>query len=959
MKRHRGLTESVLYQCPHCPYSTDEAATLIGHQRNHANEKPYKCWVCNEVFANSGDFCSHQSVHMRPFACPTSGKASSASGSLRARRQAGAGSSVSTPPAHPPFLSHCTRGMVGGVTAAGQVMSSLGGKSPAATPSVTPSASLTSEHGETLSFETWPGVKMEFDGEEPSTTLPIVKREHGGIASSEMWPAVEVECGGEDSSFKCSVCDEVFVNSRDLCFHQSVHVKQARRGKAFTPSPGDVSPDERNHAGERPYCCNVCGEDFTQSHHLLNHQRIHTSKKPYACTVCGKTFAHSAVFLAHKRVHTGQKPYRCATCGKAFKQSGTLFNHEKTHAEEKPYGCAACGKRFAQSKGLVRHARTHTGERPHRCTTCGKSFAQSDTLRIHKRTHTGERPYACDVCGSSFTHVGTLHVHKRTHAGGRPFACPTRGKASSGSGSLRAQQQARAGSSASTPPAHPPLLRRCAGGRARLHEGVTAAGQVVASLGGEGPATTPSASLSSEHGETLSFETWPGVKMECDSEYPSTTLLIMKQERGGIASSEMCPGVKVESEGEDSSFKCSVCDEDFVNSRELCFHQSVHMKQAQRGKALAPPPGDVSPDERNHAGERPYCCNVCGEDFTQSDHLLNHQRIHTSKKPYACAVCGKTFAHSAVFVAHKRVHTGKKPYRCATCGKAFKQSGTLFNHEKTHAEEKPYGCTVCGKRFAQSKGLVIHTRTHTGEKPYKCSTCGKSFAQSGTLGIHKRTHTGEKPYACDMCGSSFTHLGTLHVHKRTHAGGKASSGSGSLRARRQTHADSSVLTPPARPPLLRRCTRRSAGLHEGVTAAGQVVASLGGEGPAATPSATPLATPSASLTSEHGETLSFETWPGVKVECDGEDPSSSLPIVKQEHGGIASSKTWTGVKVECGGEDFSVPLSIVKQEREESPGCEMQLGLMWHTGGRVSVLGTDVEVYVGRVKEEAPSKHVE
>ncbi|XP_075913424.1 uncharacterized protein LOC116958655 [Petromyzon marinus] len=629
MKRHRGLTEPVLYRCPHCPYSTDKAATLIGHQRSHADEKPYKCRVCEEVFANSGDFCSHQSVH----------------------------------------------------------------------------------------------------------------------------------------------------------------IKRARRGKAFRPPPGDVSPDGRIRAGERPYHCNVCGVDFTQSHHLLNHERIHTGEKPYACAVCGKAFARAGTLVAHKRVHMGKKPYGART--------GTM---------------------------------NEGGEIKIYCPICNWVVISLPALEDHMKRHRGlTEPvlYRCPHCPYSTDKAATLIGHQRSHADEKPY-------------------------------------------------------------------------------------------------------------------------------------KCRVCDEVFANSGDFCSHQSVHMKRARRGKAFAPLLGDVSPDERIHAGVRPYHCNVCGMDFTQSHHLLNHQRIHTGEKPYACAVCGKAFARSGTLVTHKRVHTGKKPYKCATCGKAFKQSGALLNHERTHTGEKPYGCAACGKRFAQSRGLVIHSRTHTGERPYRCTMCGKSFAQSGalsvhrrthtgerpyacptcgkafsesgTLGIHKRTHTGERPYTCDVCGSSFTHSGTLRAHKRTHAGGrpftcptrgKASSGVGSLRARRRARAGSNASTPPARPPLLCRRTRGRAGCHEGVTAAGEVVASHGGEGPAATPSATPMA----SLTSERGETLSFETWPGVKVECDGEDPSASLPIVKRERGGIASSETWPGVKVEHGGgEDSSVPLSIVKQEREETPGCETQLG---------------------------------
>ncbi|XP_078471885.1 uncharacterized protein LOC144733737 [Lampetra planeri] len=1002
MTKHKGLTKSVLYQCPHCPYSTDKAATLIGHQRSHADEKLYKCWVCDEVFTNSEDYCSHQTTH----------------------------------------------------------------------------------------------------------------------------------------------------------------INRARRRKSIVPPPRDVSPDKRIRAGERPYHCNVCGVDFTQSQHLLKHQRIHTNEKPYVCTVCGKAFVRSANLVIHTRVHTGEKPYKCATCGKAYSQSTALINHKRTHTGEKPYGCSVCGKRFALLKVLVQHERTHTGEKPYECTTCGKSFTQSGTLGIHKRTHTGERPYTCDVCDRSFTHLGTLHVHKKTHSGGRSLTCPTRGKASSEAGSLRACRQARAGSSESTPPARPPFLRRRSRSRARLHEGMTAAGEVVASLGGEDPAATPSAtplatpsaSLTSEHGETLSFETLPGVKVECDGEDPPASLPNMKRERGGIASFETWSGVKVECDGEDPSaslpiikrergeiasvetwpgvkvelggedfsvplsivkqeqeespgyetrlgwsrrhvrssstgpdvtppppngrdvtpallgpvllaptslardgrkptereqrakrdpetvgsrtgtmneggemkiycpvcnwvvvslpaledhmkqhrgrtepvlyqcphcpystdkvatlighqrshademlHKCWVCDEVFANSEDYCSHQTTHINRARCRKSIVPPPRDVSPDKRIRTGERPYHCNVCGVDFTQSHHLLIHQRIHTNKKRYVCTVCGKVFVRLANLDNHTRVHTGEMPYKCATCGKVYSQSTALINHKRIHTGVKPYGCSVCGKRFALLKILVQHERTHTGEKPYECTTCGKSFTQSATLGNHKRIHTGERPYTCDVCDRSFTHLGTLNVHKKTHSGGrsltcptrgKASSEAGSLRACRQARAGSSESTPPARLPLLRRRTRSRARLHEGMTAAGEVVASLGAEGPAATPSATHLATPSASLTSEHGETLSFETLPGVKVECDGEDPPASLPNMKRERGGIASFETWSGVKVECdgedpsaslpiikrergeiasvetwpgvkvelGGEDFSVPLSIVKQEQEESPGCETRLG---------------------------------
>ena len=34
---------------------------------------------------------------------------------------------------------------------------------------------------------------------------------------------------------------------------------------------------------------------------------------------------------------------------------------------------------------------------------------------------------------------------------------------------------------------------------------------------------------------------------------------------------------------------------------------------------------------RLHSGVRPYKCNLCGQEFSRSDHLNTHQRTHTGK----------------------------------------------------------------------------------------------------------------------------------------------------------------------------------------------------------------------------------------------------------------------------------------------------------------------------------------
>ncbi|NXB96338.1 ZSC30 protein, partial [Vidua chalybeata] len=62
--------------------------------------------------------------------------------------------------------------------------------------------------------------------------------------------------------------------------------------------------------------------------------------------------------------------------------------------------------------------------------------------------------------------------------------------------------------------------------------------------------------------------------------------------------------------------------------------------------------------EKPRGREKPHKCLECGQGFTCSSKLIQHQRIHTGERPYECGECGKSFSRSSTLIEHQRIHTG-------------------------------------------------------------------------------------------------------------------------------------------------------------------------------------------------------------------------------------------------------------------------------------------------------------
>jgi len=90
---------------------------------------------------------------------------------------------------------------------------------------------------------------------------------------------------------------------------------------------------------------------------------------------------------------------------------------------------------------------------------------------------------------------------------------------------------------------------------------------------------------------------------------------------------------------------------------------------------------------------------------------------------------------------HQELTSSQKPFHCDECGKDFTQSWSLKNHRSSvHNGEKLLQCEVCGKLFNRSLGLKYHMIVvhQIGEFQLGCEYCNKRFFSTGEKKKHQK-----------------------------------------------------------------------------------------------------------------------------------------------------------------------------------------------------------------------------
>ncbi|CAH1776374.1 unnamed protein product, partial [Owenia fusiformis] len=63
----------------------------------------------------------------------------------------------------------------------------------------------------------------------------------------------------------------------------------------------DKPQEQRRPTMQSRPTCSICLKTFASERNLRGHMNIHTGEKPYKCNVCGEDFTHHTVYRWHQK----------------------------------------------------------------------------------------------------------------------------------------------------------------------------------------------------------------------------------------------------------------------------------------------------------------------------------------------------------------------------------------------------------------------------------------------------------------------------------------------------------------------------------------------------------------------------------------------------------------------------------------------------------------------------------
>ncbi|CAC5403078.1 KRAB [Mytilus coruscus] len=348
---------------------------------------------------------------------------------------------------------------------------------------------------------------------------------------------------------------------------------------------------------DKPYGCHLCNIGFTKLNELKSHLDGHQNQPiefRFRCDQCPAAFINKQYLILHQAsAHTEQdishgeqtkssqeeKAYKCDQCDKSFIRVGNFRTHMHWHENgEDHFECNLCNRKFLNQENLLTHERVHSGNTPYQCGFCSKSYSTIKNLRIHQnRMHKNSKKHACDHCSQTFVSMVKLNQHRMIHF--------------------------------------------------------------------DEPAD--------------SDELLVDIKSE---QYICNICNKKFQHKGWLENHKKLH--------EPALLLCNICDRFFKNISDLKQHE-VEDHVTHRNIP------ELSEGKHN---EQSYKCDICNKEFIRKPLLDAHLLQHKRQKPFGCNFCPGAFQFANELRMHLMTHKHSRPFSCKLCNARFAQHNQLKTH---------------------------------------------------------------------------------------------------------------------------------------------------------------------------------------------------------------------------------------------------------------------------------------
>lgn len=491
-------------------------------------------------------------------------------------------------------------------------------------------------------------------------------------------------------TLKCTECGAVFMNYKELCLHNRLHVPLLQENNIPSQhmriaesqnslmnlnhvDTSSINIDvvnatessklsipylrtEDNLVNNRAACalhCSLCNHTFTNRTQLINHNLTHDTNN--ITSICNKESSQNGENLKYNNEATNGLLH--STMEKSSSNLHYSFNSIMNGNNEiRNYivsGNIVSDTTQLNSNRFQSDMNVHSQRNSkiiEQCFEESSSLKYKDKFYLSKLKESNNKIYKCEHCSQEFLQKSVLETHCLLHSIRRPFKCFTCDKSYASKSKLTAHIKLHT--------------------KSNIHQ-CKICNKIF---------------------------TYPSYLEEHMNSHKLNNQIAMqgKQKIFGL--------------------ECNICKKKFRFAKNLNSHFKMHS-----GKGLLD-------------------CNICDKKFNQKYSLKIHLQSHDAKKLHKCKYCVKSFTQKSNLVEHIRIHTKVKPFECNLCNKRFSQSSHLKSHKASHDSVRQHQCQLCGKRFKLSSHLKRHMNSHTGSKTYRCDICNQMFSQAFSLKRHLKRH---------------------------------------------------------------------------------------------------------------------------------------------------------------------------------------------------------------------------